>query len=117
MIGYSNLLIIFATNQTIFLLKILISKDLKRGKFYLKVDKNFSSQECSNCGSFIGKKALNERVHNCPVCHHSESRDTNSAKILMQRGQNAVGHTVIKNACGGDATGFKQLSLFELVSS
>lgn len=89
----------------------------KRGKFYLKVDKNFSSQECSNCGSFTGKKALNERVHNCPVCHHSESRDTNSAKILMQRGQNAVGHTVIKNACGGDATGFKQLSLFELVSS
>ena len=28
-----------------------------------------------------------------------------------------VGHTVLENACGGDATGFKQLSLFELVSN
>lgn len=100
----------------------------KRGKFYLKVDKNFSSQECSNCGSFTGKKQLSERTHNCHVCHHSESRDTNSAKILIQRGQRkvasaeftsavqddrAVGHTVTKIACGGDATGFMQLSLFE----
>ena len=56
----------------------------------------------------------------------------NSAKIIMQRGQvkvapsevsseacddRAVGHTVTKIACGGDATGFKQLSLFELVGS
>ena len=89
----------------------------KRGKFYLKVDKNFSSQECSNCGAFTGKKQLKERVHNCHVCLHSESRDTNSAKIIMQRGQKAVGHTVLKNACRGDATGFRQLSLFELVGS
>ncbi len=89
----------------------------KRGKFYLKVDKNFSSQECSNCGAFTGKKQLEERIHNCPVCHHSEPRDTNSAKILMQRGQVVVGHTVTKIACGGDAAGFKQISLFELVGS
>ena len=51
----------------------------QRGKFYLKVDKNFSSQECSNCGAFTGKKQLNERIHNCHVCHHSESRDTKEA--------------------------------------
>ena len=89
----------------------------KRNKFYLKVDKNFSSQECSNCGAFTGNKRLNERVHNCHVCHHSESRDTNSAKILMQRGQSAVGHTVLKNACGGDATGVVQLTLFDLVGN
>ena len=89
----------------------------KRGKFFLKVDKDFSSQECSNCGAFTGKKQLNERLHHCQFCHHSESRDTNSAKILMQRCQRAVGHTVLKNACRGDATGSKQLSLFELVGS
>ncbi|MDJ0594542.1 MAG: zinc ribbon domain-containing protein, partial [Pleurocapsa sp. MO_226.B13] len=57
-----------------------------------KVDKDFSSQECSNCGAFTGKKQLNERLHHCQFCHHSESRDTNSAKILMQRGQRAVTH-------------------------
>ena len=89
----------------------------KRGKFYLKVDKNFTSQECSNCGAFTGKKQLNERIHNCHVCLHSESRDTNSAKIIMRRGQRAVGHTVLKNACRGDAAGVVQLSLFDLVGS
>ncbi|MGL5836446.1 MAG: hypothetical protein ACRC1Z_24940 [Waterburya sp.] len=38
------------------------------------------------------------------------------------KGELAVGHTVkqvklVENACGGDATGFKQLKLFELVGS
>ena len=89
----------------------------KRGKFYLKVDKDFSSQECSNCGAFTGKKQLNERVHHCPECHHSETRDTNSAKILMQRGENAVGHTVLKNACGDVLSGVIQLTLFDLDKS
>lgn len=89
----------------------------KRGKFYLKVDKDFSSQECSNCGAFTGKKQLNERVHHCPECHHSESRDTNSAKILMQRGKNAVGHTVLQNACGDVLSGVIQLTLFDLDKS
>ena len=66
----------------------------KRGRFYLKVDKNFTSQECSNCGQRTGKKTLNQRLHICQFCNHTESRDTNSAKIIMQRGQRAVGHTV-----------------------
>ena len=103
----------------------------KRGKYYLKVDKDFTSQECSNCGQHTGKKSLSQRIHHCPECHHSESRDTNSAKIIMQRGLRAVGHTAFgqstsggnlqitpsQNACGDDATGFKQLTLFELVSN
>ncbi|MGL6345185.1 MAG: RNA-guided endonuclease InsQ/TnpB family protein [Waterburya sp.] len=106
----------------------------KRGKFYLKVDKNFTSQECSSCGQHTGKKQLNERFHHCPFCQHSESRDINSAKIIMQRGnavlgvspmsdsrkkrgQIAVGHTVKEKACGGGLTGFEQLNLFELVKS
>lgn len=89
----------------------------KRNKFYLKVDRNFSSQECSNCGTFTGKKQLSERVHNCPACHHFESRDTNSAKIIMQRGQIAVGHTVLKNACGDGLSGVIQLTLFDLDKS
>ena len=89
----------------------------KRGKYYLKVDKNGTSQKCSNCGKYTGKKELDERIHFCQFCHHSESRDTNSAKIIRDRGRVAVGQTVFKNACGDDATGFKQLSLFELVGN
>ncbi len=89
----------------------------RRGKFYLKVDKNGTSQECSRCGKVTGKKQLSQRVHNCQFCNHTESRDTNSAKIVMQRGLVALGHIVGEKACGDGLTGFKQLSLFELVKS
>ena len=89
----------------------------KRGKFYLKVNKDFTSSECSNCGQHTGKKPLSQRIHSCQYCSHTESRDTNSAKIIMKRGQVAVGHTVNQNAWGDDATGFGQLSLSGLVGN
>jgi putative transposase len=94
----------------------------KQGKFYLKVDKNGTSQECCKCHTHTGKKELGQRVHHCKNCLHTEPRDTCSAKVIQFRGELAVGHTVkqvklVQNACRGDATGFKQLSLFELVGS
>jgi len=93
----------------------------KRDRFYLKVDKNGTSQECPNCGKHTGKKQLSERVHNCQYCGHTEQRDIASAKVIRNRGLMAVGHTVSENACevsliGSDVlTGFEQLTLFELV--
>lgn len=89
----------------------------KRGKYYLKVDKNGTSQECSNCGEVTGKKELDERIHFCQFCSHTESRDTNSAKVIRERGKMAVGHTVTKNACGDGLAGVIQLSLFDLAKS
>ena len=76
----------------------------KRGKYYLKVDKNGTSQECSKCGEHTGKKALSERIHSCPYCHHAESRDTNSAKIIRDRGLVAVGHPVQRGLQGAEFT-------------
>jgi putative transposase len=108
----------------------------KQGKFYLKVDKNGTSQECCKCHTHTGKKELGQRIHNCsnPSCLHTEPRDTCSAKVIQYRGENAVrsatrfprqaeahqdavGQTVLKNACRGDATGVVQLTLFDLVGS
>ncbi len=110
----------------------------KQGKFYLKVDKNGTSQECCKCHTHTGKKELGQRIHICsnPSCLHTESRDTCSAKVIQYRGEavavdrfpgisklpnpkgeSAVGHTVFKNACRGDATGIVQLTLFDLVGS
>lgn len=91
----------------------------KQGKFYLKVDKNGTSQECCKCHSHTGKKELGQRIHICtnPACLHSEPRDTCSAKVIQYRGELAVGHTVKENACRGDATGIVQLTLFDLVGS
>jgi putative transposase len=83
----------------------------KQGKFYLKVDKNGTSQECCMCHTHTGKKELGQRIHICsnPNCRHTESRDTCSAKVIQYRGESAVGQTVFKNACGGDATGIVQM--------
>ncbi|MDJ0605030.1 transposase, partial [Microcystis sp. M53602_WE12] len=81
----------------------------KRRKYYLKVDKNGTSQECPNCGAITGKKALSERVHRCDSCGHIEPRDTASAKVIENRGKNAVGLTVLENACGGDLTGIDRV--------
>ena len=89
----------------------------KRGKYYLKVDKNGTSQECSSCGKHTSKKPLSERFHSCPYCLHTESRDTNSAKVIRERGRLAVGQTVFKNACGDGLAGVEQLSLFDLAKS
>ncbi|MCA2813632.1 MAG: transposase, partial [Microcystis sp. M090S1] len=89
----------------------------KRGKYYLKVDKNGTSQECPNCGAITGKKSLSERVHRCDSCGNIEPRDTASAKVIENRGKNAVGLTVLENACGGDRLGIVRLNQVDLVKS
>ncbi|MFN9736560.1 MAG: RNA-guided endonuclease TnpB family protein, partial [Microcystis sp.] len=56
-------------------------------------------------------------VHRCDSCDHIEPRDTASAKVIENRGKNAVGLTVLENACGGGLVGVVQLNLFDLVKS
>ncbi|AFZ48420.1 transposase IS891/IS1136/IS1341 family [Cyanobacterium stanieri PCC 7202] len=87
----------------------------KRSKFYLKVDKNGTSQECSNCGNHTGKKHLGERVHNCQYCGYTAPRDVVSAEVIRNRGLIAVGHIVSKNAYRDVLTGIGQGNLLNLV--
>ncbi len=89
----------------------------KRGKYYLKVDKDYSSQTCPNCRLFTGKKLLSQRLHECQYCHVEMSRDTASAKIIEQRGKTAVGQPVVENACEGRGAGVLQFTLFDLVTA
>ena len=90
----------------------------KRGKYYLKVDKNYSSQECPNCRLFTGKKTLSQRIHKCQYCHVEMSRDIASAKIIEQRGKMAVGQPVnTETACGERGAGVLQFTLFDLVTA
>jgi len=72
----------------------------QRGKFYLKVDKDYTSQECPKCGSLTGKKQLSERVHKCQHCGYEQHRDVAAAEVIENRGKTAVGHTVGEKACG-----------------
>ncbi|MEB3191823.1 MAG: zinc ribbon domain-containing protein, partial [Snowella sp.] len=89
----------------------------KRDRFYLKVNKNGTSQECPSCHRVTDTKKLSERLHSCQCCGHTENRDTASAKVIKYRGEIAVGQSVIQNACGDVLTGIKQLTLFDLVKS
>ena len=79
----------------------------KRGVFFAKVDKDYTSQQCPECGTHTGKKELSERIHSCPMCFYTASRDVASAQVIRNRGVSGLGHNleVKEIACGGDAAG------------
>ena len=58
----------------------------KRDVYFAKVDKDGTSQECSQCGAHTGKKTLDVRVHHCPECGYVGSRDVVSAEVIRNRG-------------------------------
>jgi putative transposase len=73
----------------------------KRGKFFGKVNKDGTSQTCPNCDVHTGKKALNDRIHYCSECGcgYTTNRDVAASQVIRNRGINAVGQTVLENAC------------------
>ena len=75
--------------------------------YLAKVDKNFTSQICPNCGVHTGKKELNVRIHSCPECGYQQDRDVAAAEVIRNRGLEniAVGTTVIKQPCNGGLAG------------
>jgi putative transposase len=77
----------------------------KRDVYFAKVDKNYTSQTCPNCGVHTGKKELSERIHKCPECGFSCNRDFAASLVIKNRGLNAVGQPVLENACGEDRSG------------
>jgi putative transposase len=75
-------------------LSILEYVCFKEDVFFLKVDKNGTSQTCPQCQTHTGKKPLGLRVHSCPECGYEVDRDVAAAQVVVQRGLAAVGHTV-----------------------
>jgi putative transposase len=67
--------------------------------YFAKVDKNFTSQICPNCGTHTGKKELDIRVHSCSECGYIQDRDVAAAEVIRNRGLElnaAVGMPVVK---------------------
>jgi putative transposase len=79
----------------------------KTDTYFSKVDKNFTSQICPNCGIHTGKKELNVRVHQCPECGYEQDRDVAAAEVICIKGLEsiAVGTTVIKQPSHGVLSG------------
>jgi putative transposase len=82
----------------------------KRDVYFAKVDKDGTSQECSQCGARTGKKTLDVRVHHCPECGYVGSRDVVSAEVIRNRGTSALGQgvDVKQNALGDGLTGTEE---------
>jgi len=79
----------------------------KRDVYFDKVNKDGTSQECSQCGAHTRKKTLDVRVHHCPECGYIGSRDVVSAEVIRNRGLSDLGQRldVKENACGDDLAG------------
>jgi putative transposase len=58
----------------------------KRDVFFLKVDKDYTSQICPNCNTHTGKKDLYNRVHECPNCKYVTHRDVAASQVIRNRG-------------------------------
>ncbi|ALY07501.1 hypothetical protein 2AV2_49 [Nodularia phage vB_NpeS-2AV2] len=75
--------------------------------YFSKVDKNYTSQICPNCGTHTGKKDLSVRVHKCSECGYERDRDIAAAEVIRNRGLDniAVGTAVIKQSSNGVLAG------------
>lgn len=62
----------------------------KYGKVTVAVPPHYTSQNCSQCGTTV-KKSLSVRTHVCHNCGHTEDRDINAAKNILQRGLEKIG--------------------------
>ncbi|HIK05111.1 MAG TPA: transposase [Trichormus sp. M33_DOE_039] len=62
------------------------------GAVTVAVPPHYTSQNCSNCGEVV-KKSLSTRTHVCPHCGHTQDRDWNAARNILELGLRTVGHT------------------------
>ena len=62
------------------------------GVVTVAVPPHYTSQNCSNCGKVV-KKSLSVRTHTCLHCGHTQDRDWNAARNILERGLRTVGHT------------------------
>ena len=77
----------------------------KTDTYFVKVDKDGTSQTCPNCGAHTGKKELEVRIHHCHECQYTTTRDVAASQEIRNRGISALGHSVVENVCGLRATG------------
>jgi len=69
------------------------------GAIAVAVPPHYTSQNCSNCGKVV-KKSLSVRTHLCHHCGHTQDRDWNAARNILEIGLRTVGHTGTLNASG-----------------
>lgn len=61
------------------------------GVVTVAVPPHYTSQNCSNCGKQV-KKALSVRTHVCTHCGHTQDRDWNAARNILEKALSTAGH-------------------------
>ena len=74
------------------------------GVVTVAVPPQYTSQNCSNCGKVV-KKSLSVRTHFCTHCGHTQDRDWNAARNILEKGLRTVGHTETSSLELGNASG------------
>ena len=77
----------------------------KRGVYFAKVNKDYTSQVCPQCDTHTGKKELSDRLHVCHECGYTTHRDVAAAQVIRNRGISGLGRSLEENACGDGLTG------------
>jgi putative transposase len=77
----------------------------KRGVYFGKVDKDYTSQVCPQCDTHTGRKELSDRLHACHECGYTTHRDVAAAQVIRNRGISGLGRSLDQIACGDDLTG------------
>ncbi len=62
------------------------------GVVTVAVPPHYTSLNCSSCGEVV-KKSLSVRTHICTHCGHTQDRDWNAARNILELGLRTVGHT------------------------
>jgi len=52
---------------------------------------HYTSQNCSNCEEVV-KKSLSTKTHTCYHCGHTQDRDWNAARNILEKALSTVGH-------------------------
>ncbi|WP_017305277.1 RNA-guided endonuclease InsQ/TnpB family protein [Spirulina subsalsa] len=73
--------------------------------YFAKVNPDYTSQVCPECGTHTGQKELSQRVHSCSECGYTVDRDVPASMIVKQRGLTAVGAPVVKQPSHGVLSG------------
>jgi putative transposase len=64
-------------------------KAAEAGRVFVEVNPKNTSQICSGCGEMV-PKGLGDRIHSCPHCGFTSSRDYNASLNILRRGLSSL---------------------------
>lgn len=71
--------------------QMLEYKQQHNGKFFVKVNPQYTSKTCNVCGHIKDNLTLKDRVYVCEACGNRVHRDINASMNILERGLESFG--------------------------